>query len=79
MKLLDDGVLPPPDIDALDVFIERQERRIERNAQRGHIPHVQKQIEIEEKKLAAMKKAKDLLYNDTQDEKEDTSKKRKKV
>ena len=47
--LLDNAVLPQPDQDVLDVFIERQERRIERNAQRGHIPHVQKQIEIEEK------------------------------
>ena len=61
--LLDNAVLPQPDQDVLDVFIERQERRIERNAQRGHIPHVQKQIEIEEKKLENMKKAKDLLYN----------------
>ena len=79
IQLLNDGVLPQPDVDVLDVFIERQERRIERNAQRGHIPHVQKQIEIEEKKLAAMKKAKDLLYNETKDDQSDTSKKRKKV
>ena len=62
-QLLDDGVLPQPDPDVLDVFIERQERRIERNAQRGHIPHVQKQIVIEEQKLENMKKAKDMLYN----------------
>ena len=62
-QLLDDGIIAQPDPDVLDILIERQERRIERNAQRGHIPHIQKQIVVEEKKLADMQKAKDLLYN----------------
>lgn len=69
-QLMDDGVLPPPDVDVLDVFIERQERRIERNAQRGHIPHVQKQLALEEKKLADMIQAKDMLYNDEKPKKQ---------
>ena len=62
-QLLDDGIIEKPDPDVLDILIERQERRIERNAQRGHIPHIQKQIVVEEKKLSDMQKAKDLLYN----------------
>lgn len=61
-QLMDDGVLQQPDPDVIDIFIERQERRISRNAQRGHIPHVAKEIEKSEHLLLMMKLAKDELY-----------------
>ena len=41
-SLLEDGVLNPPDTDILDLFVEKQEKRVQRNALRTHIPAVKK-------------------------------------
>jgi hypothetical protein len=60
-QLLLDGVLLAADPDVLDIFIEQQERRVERNMQRSHIPHVKIQVETEHAKLDRMIKARDLL------------------
>ena len=62
LSLITDGIIDPPDKDVLSLHIDKFRRTVERNLKDQHIPEKKARLIVLQKRLEAMKKAKDKLF-----------------
>ncbi len=61
--LVQDGIIPPPTAEELDLLMDRQRRRLERNQKAVHIPAVAARVEADTAKLEGMANAAEELLS----------------